>query len=71
MKLLLAVFETILGPLLCLNTVEGGDDIMADLALGRIVPATGRPYASQVRRRLMWPDPSESARDDPLMVKLW
>jgi NAD(P)-dependent dehydrogenase (short-subunit alcohol dehydrogenase family) len=53
------------------NTVAGGGDLLAGLALGRIVPPEGRLYASQVKRELTWPAPSELARDDAVMAKLW
>jgi NAD(P)-dependent dehydrogenase (short-subunit alcohol dehydrogenase family) len=54
-----------------MNTVVGGGSLLADLALGRIRAPTGRFYASQVKRRLTWPDPSEVAGDDAVMEKLW
>jgi len=47
-----------LSPFLRINTLAGGGALLADLALGRIVPPPGRLYASQVKRRLTWPDPS-------------
>jgi len=53
------------------NTVAGGGSLLADLALGRLAPPEGRFYASQVRRVLTWPEPSELASDDVVMAKLW
>jgi len=53
------------------NTIAGGGAFLADLALGKIVPPAGRLYASQVKRRLTWPAPSELASDDAVMKKLW
>jgi NAD(P)-dependent dehydrogenase (short-subunit alcohol dehydrogenase family) len=54
-----------------MNTVAGGGGLLADLALGNIVPPAGRLYASQVKRHLTWPDISELASDDAVMAKLW
>ena len=66
---------TVLVPMLSviqrMNTVAGGGGLLADLALGRIAPPAGRLYASQVKRRLTWPDPSELASNDAVMAKLW
>jgi NAD(P)-dependent dehydrogenase (short-subunit alcohol dehydrogenase family) len=53
------------------NTVADSGNLLADLALGRLVPPAGRLYASQVRRVLTWPAPSELASDDAVMAKLW
>jgi len=61
----------ILGVFQRLNTVAGGGNLLADLALGRLVPPEGRLYASQVRRVLTWPSPSELASDDAVMARLW
>jgi hypothetical protein len=58
-------------PVLRINTLAGGGAFLADLSLGRIVPPPGRLYASQVKRRLTWPDPSELAQRDDIMAKLW
>jgi len=71
LKLLAAVLIPILTPILRLNAVADGGNLLANLALGRIVPPAGRLYASQAKRRLTWPDPSELARDDTVMAKLW
>lgn len=54
-----------------INSLKGGADLLADLALGRIVPPPGHLYASQVERKLTWPAPSELARDNAVMSKLW
>jgi NAD(P)-dependent dehydrogenase (short-subunit alcohol dehydrogenase family) len=67
----LALLNPILGMSGRPNTVAGGGRLLADLALGRLVPPDGRLYASQVRRVLTWPDPSDLARDDAVMAKLW
>jgi NAD(P)-dependent dehydrogenase (short-subunit alcohol dehydrogenase family) len=70
-KFVVAVLMPILSPLMRLNTVAGGGDLLANLALAPIVPPPGRIYASQVRRQLTWSDPSELALDDTAMTKLW
>ena len=67
-----ALVAQVLGVFQRQNTVTGGGSLLADLALGRIVPPDeGRLYASQVRRELTWPAPSDLARDDAVMAKLW
>jgi NAD(P)-dependent dehydrogenase (short-subunit alcohol dehydrogenase family) len=53
------------------NTIEQAGDAIADLGLGTIVPPTGRVYASLVKGRLTWPDPSELAQSDTAMKGLW
>ena len=70
-KAFFAVWVPLLRLFQRLNTVGDGGILLADLALGRIVPPTGRLYASQVKRHLTWPEPSELARDNTAMVKLW
>jgi len=50
--------------------IQAGE-VLADLALGRIVPPRGRIYASLVRGELTWPQPSELARRDDVAQKLW
>ncbi len=49
--------------------VAGG--ALADLTLGKIQPPAERVYAALRRGRLTWPDPSELARRDEVMVALW
>ena len=53
----LALLAPILGVFQRPNTVAGGGELLADLALGRLVPPEGGLYASQVRRVLTWPAP--------------
>jgi hypothetical protein len=60
-----------LSPFLRINTLAGGGTLLAYLALGRIVPPPERLYASQVKRRLTWPDPSDLAQSDDVTAKLW
>jgi NAD(P)-dependent dehydrogenase (short-subunit alcohol dehydrogenase family) len=66
-----AVVMRILSAIQRMNTVAGGGGLLADLALGNIVPPSGRLYASQIRRHLTWPEISELASDDAVMAKLW
>ena len=43
--------------------IQAGE-VLADLALGRIVPPTGRLYAFLGRGEFTWPELSELARRD-------
>ena len=70
-KLVYKVVMSILSAIQNMNTVASGGAFLADLALGKSVPPTGRIYASQVKRHLTWPDISELASDDAVMAKLW
>ena len=58
-------------PLAGINTVEQAGHAIADLGLGKIVPPAGRMYASLVKGRFTWPDPSELAQSDAAMKELW
>jgi NAD(P)-dependent dehydrogenase (short-subunit alcohol dehydrogenase family) len=58
-------------PLAGINTIEQAGNAIADLALGTIVPPTGRIYASLVKGRLTWPDPSELAQSNAATKELW
>jgi NAD(P)-dependent dehydrogenase (short-subunit alcohol dehydrogenase family) len=53
------------------NTIEQAGYAIADLGLGTIVPPAGRIYASLVKGKLTWPDPSELAESDTAMRGLW
>ena len=53
------------------NTIEQAGNAIADLGLGTIVPLSGRIYASLVKDKLTWPDPSELAQSDTAMRGLW
>ncbi|HEY0197244.1 MAG TPA: SDR family NAD(P)-dependent oxidoreductase [Rhodanobacter sp.] len=70
-RLPFAIAVPILGFFQRMNTVEGGGNLLAGMALARVEPPAGHFYASQVRRQLIWPDPSALANDDAVMVKLW
>jgi hypothetical protein len=58
-------------PVLRLNTTAQAGSILAELTLGEIAPPNGQIYASLVKRRLTWPEPSDLARRDNLMTALW
>jgi NAD(P)-dependent dehydrogenase (short-subunit alcohol dehydrogenase family) len=62
---------SILRPLTGMNTIEQAGNGIADLGLGTIVPPSGRIYASLVKGKLTWPDPSELAQSDTAMRGLW
>lgn len=53
------------------NTMAEAGNAIADLALGTIVPPSGRIYASLVKGKLTWPDPSTLAQSDTTMRELW
>jgi NAD(P)-dependent dehydrogenase (short-subunit alcohol dehydrogenase family) len=65
------VVASILRPLTGMNTMEQAGNAIADLGLGTIVPPPGRIYASLVKGKLTWPDPSELAQSDTAMRGLW
>jgi NAD(P)-dependent dehydrogenase (short-subunit alcohol dehydrogenase family) len=69
-KLIMAS-ASLVRPLAGINTVEQAGDAIADLALGSVDRPTGRIYASLVKGRLTWPDPSELAQSDTAMKELW
>jgi NAD(P)-dependent dehydrogenase (short-subunit alcohol dehydrogenase family) len=69
-KLMMAS-ASLVRPLAGINTIEQAGNAIADLGLGAIVPPTGRIYASLVKGRLTWPDPSELAQSDAAMKGLW
>jgi NAD(P)-dependent dehydrogenase (short-subunit alcohol dehydrogenase family) len=58
----------VLRPVARLATTAQAGELLADLTLGRVA---GRVYASLVKRRLTWPDPSELAQRDDVMQALW
>jgi NAD(P)-dependent dehydrogenase (short-subunit alcohol dehydrogenase family) len=69
-KLMMTVASK-LRPLAGLNTIEQAGNAIADLGLGTIVPPAGRIYASLVKGKLTWPDPSDLAQSDTAMRGLW
>ena len=50
---------------------ERAGEVLAALALGKVVPAPGRIYAFLVKSELTFPDPSEFARSDEARDRLW
>jgi NAD(P)-dependent dehydrogenase (short-subunit alcohol dehydrogenase family) len=70
-RALFSVFVPLLSPFRQINTLAGGGALLGSLVLGRAVAPIGRIYASQVRRRLTWPDPSELVRESTVSEKLW
>jgi hypothetical protein len=66
-KLVMAVASRLRGA----NTIEQAGDAIAALGLGTVVPPAGRIYASLVKGKLTWPDPSELAQSDTAMKELW
>jgi NAD(P)-dependent dehydrogenase (short-subunit alcohol dehydrogenase family) len=62
---------SILRPLTGVNSIDQAGIAIADLGLGTIVPPSGRIYASLVKGKLTWPDPSELAQSDTAMRGLW
>jgi NAD(P)-dependent dehydrogenase (short-subunit alcohol dehydrogenase family) len=68
---LMMASASLVRPLAGINTIEQAGNAIADLGLGMIVPPTGRIYASLVKGKLTWPDPSELAQSDAAMKELW
>jgi NAD(P)-dependent dehydrogenase (short-subunit alcohol dehydrogenase family) len=54
-----------------LNSRAAAGQSLADLALGRVRPPSGRVYAALRRAQITWPDPSDLARRDELAQALW
>lgn len=69
-RMLMAMIA-VMRPVLRLNTTEQAGSILAELTLGEIAPPNGRIYASLVKRRLTWPDPSDLGLRDDVMNSLW
>ena len=53
------------------GTPERAGEVLAALALGRVTPPPGHIYASLVRGKLTFPDPSELAQSDEARDRLW
>jgi len=53
------------------GTPERAGEVLTQLALGEITPPLGRVYASLVRGRLTFPDPSVLAQSDEARDLLW
>jgi NAD(P)-dependent dehydrogenase (short-subunit alcohol dehydrogenase family) len=67
----LVLLVPILRPILRINSVTQAGTELADIALGNVVLPHNRYYASLVRRKLTWPDPSELAQRDDVGNLLW
>jgi hypothetical protein len=65
------MFLPILRPILPINSVTQAGTELANIALGKIVAPYNRYYASLVKRKLTWPDPSELARRNDVGDVLW
>lgn len=70
-RLFFSVWAPVIGFFQRANTVSGGGQLLAKLVLSQIAPPAGRLYASQVKRRLTWPDPAKLATDEAVKAKLW
>jgi NAD(P)-dependent dehydrogenase (short-subunit alcohol dehydrogenase family) len=67
----LFVLASRLRPSLYMSTPEHAGDILAQLADGTLTPPLGRVYASLVRGRLAYPDPSALAQDPAAREEMW
>ena len=61
----------VMRPIAGMNTLEQAGTTLANLALGKAAPPSGRLYASLVKGKLTWPDASDLAQSDPAMKGLW
>ena len=64
-------FISLLLPQLYMATPQQSGELLAKLALGQITPPPGRVYASHVRGKLTFPDPSKLAQSDEARDLLW
>jgi len=62
---------SLLLPQLYSSTPEQSGDALADLVLGHVTPPPGRVYASHVRGKMTFPDPSKLAKSDDARDRLW
>ena len=58
-------------PQLYSSTPEQSGDALAELVLGQVTPPPGRVYASHVRGKITFPDPSKLAQSDEARDLLW
>ena len=58
-------------PALYMNTPDHAGQILAQLADGMFTPPEGRVYASLVRGKLEYPDPSDLARNPDARDEMW
>ena len=64
-------FMSLFLPQLYSSTPEQSGDGLAQLVLGQITPPPGRVYASHVRGKVTFPDPSKLAQSDDARDLLW
>jgi len=74
MRVLIRIILPLIGtfkPQFRSGTPERAGEALAQLTLGEVTPPEGRVYASLVRGKLTFPDPSELARSDEARDLLW
>jgi len=64
-------FVSLFLPQLYMNTPEQSGVALAELVLGHVIPPSGRVYASHVRDKITFPDPSKLAQSDEARDRLW
>jgi len=64
-------FLSLFFPQLYSSTPEQSGEALAELALAEVTPPSGRVYASHVRGRITFPDPSQLAQSDDARDLLW
>jgi NAD(P)-dependent dehydrogenase (short-subunit alcohol dehydrogenase family) len=64
-------FMSLFVPQLYSSTPEQSGDALAELALGEVTVPSGRVYASLVRGKITFPDPSKLAQSDDARDVLW
>lgn len=62
---------SIFKPAFFMGTAKRAGEALAELALGKVVPPKGRIYASLVRGKLTFPNPSQLAQDNNTRDLLW
>jgi NAD(P)-dependent dehydrogenase (short-subunit alcohol dehydrogenase family) len=62
---------SIFKPAFYVGTPERAGEALAELVSGKVSPPAGRVYASLVKGKLTFPDPSELARSDEARDRLW
>ena len=64
-------FMSLFRPQLYMHTPEQSGEALAELVLGHVTPPSGRVYASHVRDKITFPDPSKLAQSDEARDRLW
>jgi len=64
-------FLSLLLPPLYSSTPEQSGEVLAQLVSGEVTPPPGRVYASHVRGKITFPDPSKLAQSDDARDLLW